>query len=209
MIMSTKNKYIEALMHTGAILIRSIEEEPFTLRSGKKSYVFINHSILASSSTGYKSFIDAIKELILSVYKEKEFVLCNVDSKISAQMAGSLAYILNKPQIIFKSKELTQIEKGPGQQLTGDAKWKLPVVIVDDVLTGGDGTAAKVGKLVREYFPDISGIQIFTGFVRSREKNASATFPTHSVLSFDEVIDYAWDSLTPNQQKAIEKEKTL
>src|SRR5260370_16297643 len=104
---SIKDKYIQALMDTGAILIRSIKEEPFTLRSGKKSYIFINHSILASSSNGYKSFIDAIKELILSVYKEKEFVLCNVDSKISAQMAESLAYILNKQQIIFKPKNLT------------------------------------------------------------------------------------------------------
>src|SRR5579872_5308201 len=131
--------YIQELIHTGAILIRSIDEEPFTLRSGRKSYIFVNHSKIASSPKGYKAYIDSVKNLLEEKYGNNDFVLCNVDSKISAQMVGSLAYILKKPQIIFKSKVLTAVEKGPGEQLTGNRNWNLPVAIIDDVATGGDG----------------------------------------------------------------------
>ena len=200
---NVKDLYVQALIESGAFLVRAINEEPFTLRSGKKSYLFLNHSLVAIKPHHYKAYIDAVGALLEKRYEDQSFMLCNVDSKISAQMVGSLAYNMNKPQIIFKSAQLTQIEKGPGQQLTGDITSNLPVAIIDDVMTGGDGTAKNVGDLVKEQFTNAPSIEIFIGFIREPKQS---TYETHFVLTRDELIDRVWDALTKPQQEAITEE---
>lgn len=199
-----KQNYVDGLLETNAFLVKSIEETPFTLHSGKQSYMFLDHSKMASSAKAYKTFIDVIQFLMQQVYGNNPFILCNVDSKISAQMVGSLAYNLSTPQIIYKSKTLTNIEKGTKNQLTGDDTWDLPVAIPDDVMTGGDGTAKNVANLVMQTFPKIKDIQLFVGFIRNVTKN---TYKTHYVLTQDELVDTIWDTLSPDQQNAIKKER--
>jgi orotate phosphoribosyltransferase len=201
-----KEKYVRGLLETNAFIVKPIDEEPFTLRSGKKSYMFLDHARVATSKTAYKAFIDAIAYLLKEAHESRDFILCNVDSKISAQMVGSLAYILEKPQIIFKSKELTAVEKGTQKQLTGNLDWSLPVAIPDDVMTGGDGTAKKVGDLIHESFPKIQDIQIFVGFIRELKES---TYKTHYVVTRDELIDIVWNTLSPMQQEAVTKERGL
>ncbi len=198
-----KQKYIQGLLETKAILVRSTNEEPFTLRSGRKSYMFFDHSKLASSPKAYKAFIDTIQYQLNETYKKKHFILCNIDSKISAQMVGSVAYNLLKPQIIYKSDALVAVEKGPKRQLTGDPEWDMPVALLDDVATGGDGTAKGVGDLIKETFPKIHDIQIFVGFIREIEET---TYKMHYIVTQKELLDIIWPTLKPEQQQAIEKE---
>ncbi len=199
-----KKNYIDGLVATKAFIVKGIDEEPFTLRSGKQSYMFLDHSRVASSPESYKAFIEGISYLLKEVYGSKDFVLCNVDSKISAQMVGSLAYSLNKPQIIFKSKELTSVEKGTKQQLTGDENWNLPVAIPDDVMTGGDGTAKNVADLIKDGFPRITDIQIYVGFIRDPKPSS---YTTHYLLTRDELIDILWKTFSEKQHQAIIKER--
>jgi orotate phosphoribosyltransferase len=199
-----KSEYIAGLMQTNAFIVRSIEEEPFTLRSGKKSCMFLDHSRVASSPKAYKAFIYGISFLLHKVYGDKEFILCNIDSKISAQMVGSLAYSLDKPQIIFKSTALVAVENGTKKQLTGDLSWNLPVALPDDVMTGGDGTAKNVGDLIRDTFPHIKDIQIFVGFIREPKES---TYKSHYLITRDELVDHIWSDLSAGQIKAIEIER--
>ena len=199
-----KQAYIKGLVDTDAFLIRSISEEPFTLRSGKKSYMFLDHSRVAGSPMAYKAFIDGIVYLLKKAYGTSGYILCNVDSKISPQMVGSLAYKLDKPQIIYKSKELTAAEKGTNKQLTGNLEWQLPVAIPDDVMTGGDGTAKIVGDLIQSTFPKVKDIQIFVGFIRETK---ASTYKTHHIVTRDELLDIVWDKLSIDQQKAIDRER--
>lgn len=201
-----KQDYIKSLLETNAFIVKSINEIPFTKRDGQKSYMFLDHSRVATSPSAYKAFIDAIQSLVLNVYKENDFMLCNVDSKISPQMVGTVAYNLNKPQIIYKSKELTAVEKGTKSQLTGDLNLNIPVAILDDVTTGGDGTAKNVADLVASAFPKVKGIEIFVGFIRNPAKS---TYKTHHVLTRDELIDIIWKNLSSGQKEAIEKERNL
>ena len=202
---SIKEEYIKGLLETNAFLIKSIHDTPFTLRSGRKSYLFLDHSRVATSPKAYTAFINAVKYKILEVYGENDFLLCNVDSKISAQMVGSLAYILEKPQIVYKSKELTTVEKGTQNQLTGNLQWNLRASLVDDVMTGGDGTAKNVAELIQSTFHNIKDIQIFVGFTREVKKS---TYKTHYVLTRDELIDIVWNKLSKEQQLAVEKERS-
>lgn len=201
-----KQNYIKGLLETHAILIRSITEEPFTLRSGKKSYMFFDHSKLAASPKGYKAFIDTLQYLLDETYKKRNFILCNVDSKISAQMVGSVAYNLLKPQIIYKSNALVAVEKGTKRQMTGNPEWDMPVALLDDVATGGDGTAKGVGDLIKEMFPKINDIQIFVGFIREIKET---TYKMHHIVTQKELLDIVWPTLKSDQQQAVEKERSL
>lgn len=199
-----KQEYINGLLETNAFIIKSIDEDPFTLRNGKTSRMFLDHSRVASSPKAYRAFIDVIVAKVQETYGQQEILFCNVDSKISAQMVGSAAYVLKKPQIVFKSTALTTIEKGTKMQLTGNDEWDMPVALLDDVMTGGDGTAKNVADLVKERFPHITDIQIFAGFTRDVKKS---TYPSHHILTRDELIAKVWDKLTVGQQQAIEREK--
>ncbi len=201
-----KQNYVDGLIETEAFLVRSINETPFTLRSGKQSCMFLDHSKVTSSAKAYKSFIDVMQYLVHETYGSKKYVLCNIDSKISAQMVGSVAYNLDLPQIIYKSQALTSIEKGPMRQMTGNPEWNLPVALLDDVATGRDGTAKDVGDLIKKAFPKIKDIQIFVGFIREVQKT---TYKMNYVITRDELIDIVWKKLTSGQQKAIEKERKI
>ena len=198
-----KQQYVDALLHTKAFLIKSLEEEPFTLRSGKKSYMFLDHSRLAADPEAFRSFVNVMAAQIGDTFGTEPIVLCNVDSKISAQLVGSVAYNLKLPQIIYKSKQLTDVEKGTAKQMTGDETWAMPAVILDDVMTGGDGTAKGVGDLIKETFPKIPNIHIFVGFTRDI---ARSTYPSHHILTRNELINIVWDSLSAGQRTAVQKE---
>lgn len=198
-----KNNYIKGLLESNALIVKGIDEEPFTLRSGKKSYMFLDHSKLGKSPSAYRAFIDVINALLLDIYGDQHITLCNVDSKISAQMVGSLAYIANYPQIIYKSPKLVAVEQGTKTALTGNYDLTDQIAIIDDVATGGDGTAKGVGDMVQNSFPKNSGIRIFVGFVREIRPT---TYPLHHVVTRAELIQLVWKGLTRNQQSAIEKE---
>lgn len=198
-----KQAYIDGLLETNAFLVKSLDEDPFTLRRGKTSRMFLDHSRVASSSKAYRAFIDVILAKVQEIYGQQEILFCNVDSKISAQIVGSAAYILEKPQIVFKSTALTTIEKGTKTQLTGNETWGMPVAILDDVMTGGDGTAKQVADLVKEKFHHITDVRIFVGFTRDSKKS---TYPSYHILTRDELIARVWDTLSTGQQQAIEKE---
>jgi orotate phosphoribosyltransferase len=199
-----KQNYIQGLLDTKALLVKSINEEPFTMRNGKKSCMYMNHSKLATSPHAYKAFIDAIQFLLKETYREDEFIVCNVDSKISSQMVGSVAYNLKKPQIIYKSSALTAIEKGTHLQMTGDPTWNLPVAILDDVSSGYDATAKGVGDLAKETFKKIPDVQIFVGYIREIKQT---TYKMRYLLTREELVTIVWNDLTPGQQAAIEKER--
>lgn len=198
-----KDNYVKGLLETKAILIKQIDEEPFTLRSGKQSFMFFDHSKLAVSPFAFKAFIDAIQYELKETYKTKQFILCNVDSKISAQMVGSVAYNLDIPQIIYKSNALVAVEKGPKRQMTGDTDWNMPVAILDDVATGSDGTAKGVGDLVIDSFPKIKDVQIFVGFIRVIKPT---TYKMHHLITQKELLEIVWPTLNRKQQLAINKE---
>lgn len=202
--MNAKDRYIKALVDSKALLVKSIEEEPFTLRSGKKSRIFLNQSLLALKPAFYIAYIDAMKDLLVEHYGTREFIICNVDSKLSPQITGALAYIMKKPLFIYRPDTMVAAEKGATSQLTGDSSSNLPVAVVDDVISTIDGTSKRIADRVLNEFPKISDIQIFVGLVRTTGK---PTYKTHYILTYDELIEKIWDTLRKGQQEAIENER--
>lgn len=111
---------------------------------------------------------------------------------------------MNKPLFIYRSDNLVKVEKGGTSRLTGDISLKLPLAIVDDVVSTIDGTSKRLADRVLEEFPNITDVQIFVGLAR---KTGQTTYKTHYILTYDELIDKVWNTLSDGQKKAIEKER--
>lgn len=204
--------YTRALIYSQCIQIRGINETPFTLRNGSKSYIYVDHSKIASSTKTYQLIIEALRNLLMQTFKQQEFILVNVDSKISPQLTGTLAYLLKQSQFIFKSKALTAAEKGPFKQLSGDESTNLPVAIIDDVYTPGDDTAENVMALIKQQFPKVKQIELVVGLIRDLSKTSKTNtppFPVHSLVSLSEVLKVIYPSLPPLQQQAVAKEMSI
>lgn len=202
--MNTKDRYVDALIKSNALLVKSIGEDQFVLRSGKKSCMFLNQSLLALKPEFYRAYIDTMQELLVEHYGKRDFIICNVDSKLSPQLTGALAYIMNKPLFIYRSDHLVAVERGGTSQITGDTDSMLPMAIVDDVVSTIDGTSKRLADRIAKEYPQVSGIQIFVGLSRV---TGATTYPTHYILTYKQLIEKIWDTLTEGQKMAIEKER--
>jgi orotate phosphoribosyltransferase len=207
--MSLKNDYLISLRKSGAIRILNPKIKPWRLRSGGLSRIYIDHAKISSESEYYITFLNAINELIP---KNKSFIFCNVDSKISAQMTGTMSYLLKKSQIIFKSDELTRLEKGPMQQFTIPKKIFDEVFIIDDVGTSG-GTVINVVKLLRKKLISKIKVTLFVGLVREPQiliKNLKKNkIELKYLATLDELLLYNWDLFTENEREVITQERRI
>lgn len=203
----TRNTYLEFLRECGSICIRNPHEPPWHLRNGGRSRIYIDHAKISCDYESFITFVSAIKDIIP---QRKFFTLCNVDSKISAQLAGALAYILKAPQIIFKSDELTRIEKGPMQQLTVPKKITEPIIIVDDVGSTG-GTVIHVAELLRGKIGHDLKIILLISLVRDPEVLSEALHKNNInfkyVVTLDELLTYHWKSLRDWERQAVLSER--
>jgi len=204
-----KEKYCNFLYKNKSLCIRNPEEEPYHLRSGGRSRMYIDHAKIGCDSASFSAFVQAIGELLP---KNKPFTLCNVDSKISAQMVGALAYSLIVPQIIYKSDEMVRLEKGPMQQLAVPSGKVQSVFILDDVGTTG-ATVINVAKLIRNKLGERVPITLLVGLVRDpnifTEKLKKYSITYRHIITLDELLTIHWGSFTDNQKKAILMERTL
>ena len=203
-----KKNYCDFLLKNGAICIRNPEEEPFQLRSGGRSRISINFTAIGCDSDSFSALLKAIAVFL----PRNNFVLCNVDSKISPQMVGALAYALHAPQILYKSDELLLTEKGVMKQISIPKSIIDSVFILDDVGTSGS-TVIKVSKLIREILGMNIDITLLIGLVREPEVLLAALKEHNifykSIVTLDELLTMHWKSFSISQQNAILMERKL
>jgi orotate phosphoribosyltransferase len=204
-----KKNYCEYLFKNGSICIRGPEEDSFNLRNGGKSRIYIDHAQIGSNSSSFSSFVDAIGRLLP---QDRDFTLCNVDSKISPQLVGALAYSYKVSQIVYKSDEILRLEKGPMQQLTFPTNKTSHIFFLDDVGTTG-GTVLNVVNLVRKKMGESTPITLLLGIVRDpeilSEKLKKYNISYKSIATLDELLTMHWSSFSASQQKTILMERKL
>src|SRR3989338_3471351 len=102
MLSALKEQYIDAIYKTGALLIR---EEPFTLRSGIKSHIYIDHRKFLTNH----QYLKLVSNLFFLILKQKlqDFTFVGVDSLTSPLLGGSLCALMDKNIVLIKETELT------------------------------------------------------------------------------------------------------
>lgn len=187
-----KEHYFDGIYRTKAFLIK---EKPFTLQSGKKSHLYLNHRYFLSQS---KFLI-----LIASIYHELtknityDFQLGAVDSVASPIIVGAMCALFNKNYVVVKNEPL---KHGTQEYLYGSLGQ--PVILIDDMTSTG-GTLIDAANKIRSQGGEVRHA-IISAYRESKaiDELASHGVTVMSIASFDDIIDYLYDSLT-DQEKVL------
>ena len=129
-------------------------------------------------------------------------------------MTGSLAYLLNLPQIITIGAELQSVEKGTNRRFR--VPYNLPqaphILMIDDILTTGKTVLETVGAIQEQPYPWLKKAEftLLTCLARNeslavktlQEKGVSV----HYLATLDEVIVSIWKNFSSQQQQGLLQE---
>ncbi len=145
-----KEHLIELLKgEKGAIKTKSDKEEPFTLKSGKKSRLFIDIKEASLNPIVLKEIVNLIKNTELDNFKLTYDVVGSV-AVGSVPIASVLSFVYKTPQIIVRSEKH---DRGTKTKVIGDTgKGNLKgkrVLLIEDVTTSGESIISAV-KAIRD-----------------------------------------------------------
>ncbi len=149
---------IEMLKEAGIVKIKSQDEEPFTLKSGKKSRLFID----IKEASLNQQILEKITQNVVEIITEKipDMALTNANfhdshlflfNKIASVAVGgipvatALSLETNVPQIIVRSEKH---DRGTESQIIGNCL-KMKCILIEDVATSG-GSIIKAVRAIRE-----------------------------------------------------------
>ncbi len=135
---SLKSQYFDGIYQSKAFLIK---EKPFSLQSGKKSHLYLNHRNFLSQNR-YLSLVARIYyELCKNV--EYDFQLGAVDSVTSPIIVGAMCVNFNKDYVVIKREALTH---GTQEFIYGNINQ--PIILIDDMTSTG-GTLIDAAEKIR------------------------------------------------------------
>lgn len=188
-----RQRYVEGIYETRSLLIR---EEPFDLKSGRTSHVYLNHNnflvqsrYLAVVAELYASRIAALRPLC---------TLGVVDSIMSPIIAGAISVRHHSDIVVIKSHTMSH---GVKDDIFGDPSGE--VVLIDDMTSSG-GTIREAALKVREYGGKISLAVVSA----SRDERAKDALRQHgielvSLFTFDDIFELLEPRLSPRERALI------
>ena len=135
---SLKSQYFNGIYQTKAFLIK---DEPFTLQSGKKSHLYLNHRNFLSQHRYLALIANIYHEL--TKHLEYDFQLGAVDSVTSPIIAGAMCAMFNKDYVVVKSEPL---KHGTQEYIYGNINQ--PIILIDDMTSTG-GTLVDAAQKIR------------------------------------------------------------
>jgi len=193
-IQTLRSHYIEGVYNTKALLIK---EEAFTLQSGKRSHVYLNHRNFLSDHTYLSLVVDIYHELSKSV--EGDFMLGAVDSIMSPIIVGAMSVKMNRDYIVVRKSPLSH-----GTQETIYGNMTKPIILIDDMTSTGD-TLIDAAEMIRSkggvvQYAIISAYRENIAIQNLQDQNIQAL----TIASFDEIIEECRSLMTPNEKLIIE-----
>jgi orotate phosphoribosyltransferase len=148
--------YQNLMWSSGGVLIR---DEPFILKSGRQSYVYVNHRDLICLPHGLRLFAALIIANVRDAFGA-EHALATVDSSVSPFLVAACAAQVDVP---FYNYRAVSREKGISQHVfrydrnaASSFHPGLPAVLVDDVVTTMS-TLTNAAQTLREQDIEVLG----------------------------------------------------
>jgi len=152
----------EMLIKEGIVKIKKDGEEPFTLKSGKKSRLFIDIKEACLNPITLKEIVNSIKNIGLDDFNLTYEIIGSV-AVGGVPIASVLSFIYNTPQIIVRSEKH---DRGTQSQVIGNCKGQR-ILLIEDVATSG-GSIINAVRAIR----DVGGICNNCIVVVDREEGA-------------------------------------
>ena len=122
----------QALLREEVIMIKTKDEEPFTLESGKKSRLFINIKKASLNPCILKCMV---KQILKSITIKYDY--CDLIGSVAIggiPIASALSYAACMPQIIVRTEKH---DRGMKTQIIGNCDYQ-DVLLIEDVSTTGE-----------------------------------------------------------------------
>ncbi len=193
-----KSEYIQAIYKTKALII---QENPFTLQSGKQSHIYLNHRKFLSHHSYLRLMAQIYHQLSLSI--PGNYVLSTVDSIMSPILVGAMSALFNLDTVAIQKQSLSH---GTKECLYGALKQN--TVLIDDMTSTGE-TLIDASHKIRAS----GGVVNYAIISAYREHTASDNLQEQgikllSIASFAEILHHLAPTLTP-QEKQIINQKPL
>ena len=210
------DKYVTALVQSGAVKVATDPEHPYELRNGDPSVVYVDHGQLLCHPETFQPFVGALAEYVLDQFPGPSTILVNVDSKSSPHMVGALASLLHLRLVVVNPESTKQAERGLnlGVRLPMQVSPTDRLLFVDDVFTEKDETVANAATLVREAFVPRLGntleTHLLVGLLRGNTEASVRQLRLHGIMlhwlvTLDEIIEKARPTLTDQQLGTLDQ----
>lgn len=189
-----KIQYIEGVYQTKALLIR---EQAFTLQSGKRSHIYLNHRNFLANNR-YLSLVATIyHELAKTLVGE--YILGAVDSVMSPVLVGAMSTMFQRDYVVVQKKPMTH---GTQEFIYGTINKE--VLLIDDMTSTGD-TLIDAAQKIRAQggcvkYAIISAHREETALKNLRNQQITAL----SIAGFEEIIDKLFPALTSTEQTIVQ-----
>lgn len=189
-----KLQYIEGIYKTKALLIK---DDAFTLQSGKKSHIYLNHRNFLSEHS-YLLLVAKIYQA-LSGLLTGHFILGAVESIMSPIIVGAMSVLFNQNYVVIRKKPLSH---GTQEYIYG--KIKNDILLIDDMTSTGE-TLIDAAEKIREN----GGTVNYAVISAYRDDTAIKNLESHnikllSIASFDEIITKLRPFLTQHEKEIIQ-----
>lgn len=193
-----KQRYFRAIRATGALLIK---KEPFKLRSGGYSHIYLSHNHFLSEHKHIELLVDIYRGLIEN-HVQDEYRVCAVDSVMSPIIAGAFAVLVEKDVIVVKERQLSH---GTEQQVFGIVG-EDEIVVIDDMTSTGTTIINAVDALrqkgARVNYAVVSATRDQTAEQRLKEAGVHTLY----IASFSDILSALWRDLTDEEKQLVSTE---
>ena len=191
-----KRQYFDGIYQTKALLIK---DKPFTLKSGKQSYIYLNHRNFLSQGKYLALIANIYHELAKNI--TDDYCLGAVDSIMSPIIVGAMSMHFNRNITVIKKESL---KHGTQESIYGDIG--NPIVLIDDMTSTG-GTLIDAANKIRAQngvvsHAIISAYRDNTAEQRLKENDITLI----RIASFDEILHHLNDHLTDRDRHIIQQE---
>ena len=190
-----KAEYIQGIYQSKALLIK---EQPFSLQSGKRSHVYLNHRNFLSRSVYLSLVVNLYHELLKSV-DITQSALGVVDSIMSPIIVGGMCAMFNYDYVVIKKTPLTH---GTQEFIYGEIQ--KDIILIDDMTSTGETLIDAAEKIRAKggvvHYAIISAYRENTAIKNLENENIKPI----TIASFDEILHQLSPSLTEKEKNILE-----
>jgi orotate phosphoribosyltransferase len=191
-----QQKYVSAVYQTKSLLIR---EEPFQLKSGGKSHIYLNHNNFLVQSRYLKLIAEIyLKSLPIDL---TDFSLGVVDSLMSPLIVGAISATSSRNLVMINTK---RSKHGAADEVFGSCAGE--IVLIDDMTSTGS-TIIETAAAVRRHGASVTSALVSAARDQKAKENlASVGITLISLFTFEQIITLLKEQLTTHELALVEKE---
>jgi|GEM_PF-4515407 len=194
-----KQRYVNGVYETKSLLIH---QEPFELKSGGRSHIYLNHNNFLTRG----EYLKVVAELYLASIPQtpNRYKLGVVDSIMSPIIVGAMSAQAGLDAVVIKERKQTH---GVKDDVFGNASGE--IILIDDMTSTGS-TISDAAKKIRAHGGVVKGAIVSASRdQKARDNLLKEEIELTSIFTFDQIIDLLNPRLGSRELDLIQADRKL